>query len=428
MDIELLNNWNPWWTSKEVPNILKGRTRSINHLIFKVLKEKEVIALTGIRRCGKTTIMYQMIEVLLKSFNESQILYINLDDELLKKESLETIYTTYKQYKNPELPSFIFLDEIQNIDEWERFIKKYYDLNEKVKFVVSGSSASLLKGEFSTLLTGRNITFTIMPLSFREFVEFANVNYNNDHNNKTDYKEITSADKIKIFHELVSFFEYCGFPEVYFKEPEIKKILLKQYFDDIIYKDIVKRHNVNAKKVIDLALYLLTNFAASFTIRKIRNFTGLSIDSIKDYISYVEDSYMIILVDHFSYSLKEQATLTKKVYTLDCGLRNTTAFKFSSDIGRLAENIVCVELKRRGENIYYWKGKSEVDFVIKNNDNTLTAINVTYSDKIDNREIAGLEEFSRKFTKTKKMIILTKDIEEKKGQIHLIPLWKWLLH
>ena len=170
MDIELLNNWNPWWTSKEVPNILKGRTRSINHLIFKVLKEKEVIALTGIRRCGKTTIMYQMIEVLLKSFNESQILYINLDDELLKKESLETIYTTYKQYKNPELPSFIFLDEIQNIDEWERFIKKYYDLNEKVKFVVSGSSASLLKGEFSTLLTGRNITFTIMPLSFREFV------------------------------------------------------------------------------------------------------------------------------------------------------------------------------------------------------------------------------------------------------------------
>src|SRR3989338_3141333 len=97
-------------------------------------------------------------------------------------------------------------------------------------------------------------------------------------------------------------------------------------------------------------------------------------------------------------------------------------------VRRLAENIVCVELKRRGENIYYWKGKSEVDFVIKNNDNTLTAINVTYSDKIDNREIAGLEEFSRKFTKTKKMIILTKDIEEKKGQIHLIPLWKWLLH
>ena len=417
MKLEHLQNWNPWWSSKEVPPALKGLQRTINPLIFKALPEREIIALTGIRRSGKTTIMYQMIASLLEKHNPSQILYVNLDDEVLKKESLESIYTFYRQQKNPDEFAYVFFDEIQNVEGWEKFLKKYYDLHEKVKFVVSGSSANLLKGEYAALLTGRNLTFSIFPLSFREFLEFKGVNY----------LEITTAMKAKILHELGRYFEFGGFPEVYFKDEELKMILLKQYFDDILYKDIVKRYNVNAKKITDLAVYLLTNIGNSFTIRKIRNFTGLSIDSIRDYLSYLEDAYLIISIDHFSYSLKEKSRLPKKSYALDCGLRNTVGFRFSNDLGRLAENCVCAELKKRSKEVYYWKNRGEVDFIVKEKDNSLLAINVSYSDEVDKRELRSLLEFKKSFKKTKELLVLTRDYEAQKEGITFIPLWKWLL-
>lgn len=417
MKIEYLNNWNPWWLTKEVPQPLKGMPRLINPFIFKALSEREVIALTGIRRSGKTTIMYQMISSLLQKYKSYQILYINLDDEMLKKESLENIYSFYRQQKNPDEYAFVFFDEIQNISAWEKFIKKYYDLREDVKFVISGSSTNLLRGEFSALLTGRNLTFTIYPLSFREFLDF----------NRVDYKEITTKTKSKILYELNNYLEFGGFPEVYFKEKELKKILLKQYFDDIIYKDIVKRYNVNAKKVTDLAVYLLTNIANLFTIRKIRNFTGLSIDSIKEYISYLEDAYVILPLNHFSYSLKETSQLPKKSYALDCGLRNIAGFRFSNDTGRLVENCVRADLQRQEKEVYYWKEHVEVDFVIKYKDNSLAALNVSFTDEVEKRELHSLEEFRKKFKKTRELILVTRDVDEKRDNVTLIPLWKWLL-
>lgn len=416
MDIEHLNNWNPWWAAKEVPEAFRGRARAIDPLIFKAIPEREIIALTGIRRSGKTTIMYQIIATLLQKYKPTQLFYVNLDDEILKKETLESIYQFYRQQKNPDEFAFVFLDEVQNVDHWQQFLKKYYDLRENVKFIISGSSAQLLLGEFSTLLTGRNFTFTISPLSFREYLDFAQV----------DYAQETTMAKSKIINELHRYLEFGGFPEVYFKDKDLKGMLLKQYFDDIIYKDIVKRHTINAKKVTDLAVYLLTNMANPFTIRKIRNFTGLSMDSINDYISYLKDAFLIIPLDHFSYSLKESAHLPKKSYAIDCGLRNIAGFRFSGDIGRLAENCVRAELFRQNE-VYYWKGKGEVDFVIKYKDHSLTAINVSFTDEVENREIKALEEFQEKFKKAKDLILLTQDTEERRGDVRLIPLWKWLL-
>ncbi len=417
MELEYLNNWNPWWSTKEVPKALKGINRTINPEIFRTLKEREITALTGIRRSGKTTIMYQMIDILLKDYDKNQIFYVNLDDDLISKEGLEEIYNTYRQNKNPDKKAFIFLDEIQNIEGWEKFLKKHYDLRSEIKFIISGSSASLLKGEYSNLLTGRNFTFTIFPLSFKEFLDFSQVKY----------EQIDTETKNKIINKLHDYLEYGSFPEVYFKEKELKKLLLRQYFDDIIYKDIVKRYNINARKITDLAIYLMTNIANSFTIRKIKNFTGLSSDSITEYISYLEDSYLITTLNHFSYSLKETHQIPKKAYSLDSGIRNAVSFIFSQDIGRLAENSACVELKRRNQEIYYWKEKGEVDFIVKNKDNSLTAMNVSFTDKIEEREILSLKEFQNNNKKTKNLIILTYDTEKDKDGIKFIPLWKWMI-
>jgi uncharacterized protein len=417
MNIENLNNWNPWWQTKNMPEIFKGIKRDINPLIFKSLKEKEILVFTGIRRCGKTTIMYQIIDYLLKDYDANQILYVNLDDELLKKEKIETIYSEYKQNKNPDKKSFVFLDEIQNIQNWELFLKKYYDLKENIKFIISGSCSNLLTQEYSTLLTGRNLTFKIYPLDFKEYLEFK----------KIEKKNITTSIKNKIIYELSDFFENGGFPEVFFKEKEIKHILLKQYFYDIIYKDIIRRHNLNSKKITDLAIYLLTNISNPFSINKLRNFTGLATDSIKEYISYLEDAFIISTINHFSYSLKESSQLPKKVYSTDTGLRNIAGFKFSEDTGKIAENSVFIQLKKQEKEIFYWKNKGEIDFIVKNKDQTLTAINVSYTNEIPEREINSLLEFKKKFKKTKELIILTKDTEKKENEIKYIPLWKWLL-
>ncbi len=419
MEKDLLAPWNPWWETKEVPVVLQGRARTLNKELFDSLQVKEVTILTGVRRAGKTTLMYQMIALLLKKVQPSQLFYLNLDDPLLKNESLETIYNYYRQTINPDAMAYIFLDEIQNIRGWESFIKKYYDLKEPVKFVVSGSSAALLKGEYSTLLTGRNLTFVIYPLSFKEYLTFGNINA---------HRRIL-PHKNKILHVLQEYFEFGGFPEVCLRDKEAKKILLRQYFDDIIYKDIVGRYDVNAKKVTDLAIYLLTNIANIFTIRKIRNFTGLSMDSIKDYISYLEEAYLLFTLDHFSYSLKETSQKHKKSYALDTGIRNLAGFTFSKDMGRIAENIVCTTLKRMGEDVYYWNSlkQKEVDFVIKHADFSLTAINVSYTDDVHKRELVSLQEFKKEFKKVKKLIVITRDIDKEAEGITFIPLWKWLL-
>lgn len=418
MDIEKLNNWNPWWNKENMPKALLGIKRDHDKLIFRAVKEREIVALTGIRRCGKTTIMYQIIDELLKSTDSSQILYVNLDDEAFRNETLETILNTYRQAKNPLKKSYVFLDEIQNINGFEKFLKKYYDMHEDIKFIISGSSAGLLRGEYSTLLTGRNFTFTIHPLSFREYLDFGSV----------DYSHLTTRIKNKIFFELDHYIKTGGFPEVYFKDTALKNILLKQYYDDILYKDVISRHNVNPGKINELTIYLLSNISNLFTIRKIRNHTGLSIDSIRDYTSYLSDAFLVDIVPGFSYSYKDQISGPKKAYCIDTGLRNISGFSFSKDIGRLAENVVFSELKRNTKEIYYWKNRGEVDFVIKDKDNMLTAINVTFTDDINPRETESLIEFKNEFAgRITDLILITKDTEKKVDDISHVPLWKWLL-
>ena len=178
-----------------------------------------------------------------------------------------------------------------------------------------------------------------------------------------------------------------------------------------------------------MALFLITNFTSPISLRNVRNSLGVSYDLIKDYLSYFKEAFIFFTLEHFSYSLKEQKTLASKIYCIDNGLRNAVSFKFSKDEGRLVENLVFLELKRKGNEIYYWKNskQEEVDFIVKNKDNSLDAINVSYSDDINERELKSLLKFKESFKKTKELIVITKDIEKKQQDINFIPLWKWLL-
>jgi len=425
MELSILNEWNPWWENKGLIKDLEGTPRPFYKHLLDSVEVKEITVITGVRRSGKSTLMYQIISSLLKKgVNPRQILFVNLEDKKLVKSSLEDIYMAYRENLNPSKKAYIFLDEIHRKDGWESWIRKKYDLKTNDKFVISGSCSYLLRKEYSTLLTGRNLTFEVFPLTFEEFLLFNNIKINRENLRRGI---ILDKTKIPILNSLKKYLNFGGFPEVFFKKDDFKTKLLEQYFDDIIYKDIIDRYNLNSQKAKDIALYLLTNFTGTVSLRNMRNSLGISYDTIKDYIAYFKEAFLVFILDHFSYSFKEQKTLASKTYCIDNGLRNAVSFKFSKDEGKLAENLVFLELRRRGEDVYYWKNGGEVDFIIKEKNSLLKAINVSYTDEIKERELKPLLEFKERFKRTDKLIVITKDLEKRSGETRFVPLWRWLL-
>ena len=424
MDIRLLTDWNTWWENRTLLNELVGENRpQYKHLVDSI-GVREITIITGVRRSGKSTLLYQMIRNLLhQGINPKQILFVNFDDKKLLPYSLDEVYQCYLEFVNLDKPAYIFLDEVHRQEGWESWIRKKYDLKAAAKFVVSGSCSYLLKKEYSTLLTGRNITFEVFPLSFAEFIRFKGLSIET-----TGLNTITEKTKISLHRHLREYLTFGGFPEVLVKPENYKTKLLEQYFDDILYKDIIDRYNLNSQITKNIALFFMTNMTGLISLRTIRNSLQISYDTIKNYLAYFKEAFLFFTLDHFSYSFTEQKTLPSKIYCIDTGLRNAVRFVLSEDEGKGAENIVFLDLKRRNKEIFYWKKKGEVDFVIKHKDQSLTAINVTYTNEVSERETKALQELQHEGKgKIKEMIIITKDVEKKEQQIQFIPLWKWLL-
>ncbi len=410
--LEVIENWR-----KKVKQELKPR--EISKQIIKNIS-KEIIDLVGVRRSGKSSLLFLIIREL--GLEDDGYIYINFEDPAFignyNVELLELIWKTYQLHFNPKKKPYLFLDEIQNIPQWEQWVRKMRDL-ELAHIFVTGSSSQLLSREFGTKLTGRHISFRIYPLTFKEFLIF------------DDFK-IPESDadfirnKIKILKKFNFYFSIGGFPQIILSKNEEQ---LKDYFEDILYKDIVIRHGIRDVNLLRrLAVFCLTNVGKKISLNSIKKQLDMSIDSVKSYLSYLDEAFLIFQLNFFSYSLKKQEIRNKKIYCIDNGIRNAVSFKFSQDQGRLAENLVYMDLKKKGKDIFYWEDKNEVDFVVKHKDNTLSAINVSYTNDIDDREIRGLVEFKKKFkSKTKELIIITKDISKKEKGIDFIPLWKWVL-
>ncbi|HUV82323.1 MAG TPA: ATP-binding protein [archaeon] len=423
---EIMKRWNPWWLYSRVPESKKRiiRLETLNE-IAKLVNIKEIICITGVRRCGKSTVLFQLIDLLIESgINPINILYFNLDEPLEDKsyKILDSIIENYIEINNPAGRKYIFLDEIQNIENWEKWVKKYYDLYDiDIKFVITGSNSTMLSDKLSTLLTGRVISKTVYPLSFKEYLGFVGFELND-----------TDVQKSEVVHHFLNYLNNGGFPEVVLEtEVDINHMRLNEYFNSILLRDIVVSKKIReSSKLVELANYSLTNISALLSYNKMSNAIGLSVSSVKEYLLYLEQAYLIYQLNIFSYSIKTSLAIQKprKIYCIDNGLRNAASFKFSTDEGKLAENSTFIELKRRNLEVYYWKGQREVDFVVKNRDNTLTGINVTYSDVIDEREIKALLEFKENFEgRVSELILLTRNVDKSEDGITYIPIWKWLL-
>lgn len=411
---------------KEKEGIFKNEKiieRDVNtKLLKKFLKYPNVLAILGIRRCGKSILSWLLMRG--KRYG-----YINFDDESLfgiEAKDLNTVLKAfYELYGNVD---FFIFDEIQNVNGWELFINR---LRRTKRVIITGSNSQLLSGELATHLTGRHIDFILFPFSFKEFCIYKGIDF--EELGGSEYTTETSARMEKAVREYV---ESGGLPEAY----KYGKSISKTIFGDIVTKDVIKRYRIKSGVIESLARYLVTNFSSEISFNKLKNvFAIKKIQTIKNYVKYLENAYLIFVLERFSFKLKQQIIAPKKIYCADTGIINSISFKFLDNLGKVYENVVCIELFRRssGNNteVYYWKNpqQEEVDFIVKKGLKIRQLIQVCYDiedTNTKNRETKALLKASKEL-RCKDLVVITGEKEgtEKINSktIKYIPLWKWLL-
>ena len=425
--LEILSDWNFW--AKEIDTGFK-RQDYIKKLIPLITETNQIVCIAGIRRSGKSTLIRQLAKEL---GGDTNTLIVNFEDERFIKRDLKLlreIYDTYLEKVKPTKKPFIFLDEIQNVPEWERFARGVHERKE-ARLVISGSSSKIMSAELATLLTGRNITFFAYPLSFKEFLEFKGIP-------ATTQIEVL-ANRVRIKQALDEYMEFGGFPEIVLSTD--KKRILLSYFDTIITKDTIERFNIREREKIKiLSKFYLTNIASPVSFQKISTFLNIPHTTVDRFSDYIQTACLIFFIKKFSFSMKEQEKSQKKVYSVDTGLSNVIGFRFSKNSGKLMENVVANELRIRQTfdpviEIYYYKDEAgrEVDFIIKEGLQIRELIQVC--DDISNmetkdREIKGLV-MALEELNLKRGLVITEDFEGEENikgkEIIFKPLWKWLL-
>ena len=399
-----------------------GTERSAIGTVSGYVSLPHAVIISGIRRCGKSTLLNQVIN----NFYKDGVYYLNFEDERLVDFGIDDFNNLYEVFL--ELygeKKVFFFDEVQNVPNWEIFVRRMQDKG--YKFFITGSNASLLSKELGTKLTGRYVNIELYPFSFIEFLSFKGFKLQ---------KNILSytAQRAGIKKNFSEYLKHGGMPE-YLKYKD--STLLKRAYEDILYRDIVARYDIKQVKALrELGLYLLSNIGGTFSYNNLKKALGLgSMNTIKSYADFLENSFLIFLVNKFSYSLKHQFLSLKKIYCIDNGLADSVAFQFSKNKGKFLENLVFLELKRRRYEIYYYKTSNnlEVDFLVRSGKKDIgliqTADNLD-SEKTRQRELGSLERALEEL-KLREALILTEDREEEiklKGSVITVkPIYKWLL-
>lgn len=399
--------------------VQRGQYQQLNAFV----SNKQIIIISGIRRCGKSTLIQQ-----LRSKAHESDYYINFDDDRLVSFELSDFQMLWDAFiELYGVQNTFYFDEIQNIEKWERFVRRLH--NEGHKVFITGSNASLLSNELGTHLTGRQITLKLFPYSFKEYLRYKDQDL-------LEAKNTTTIQKALIKKYFSEFKHLGGIPEYL---ENVQKQYLHTLYENIVYKDIIVRNKLTQEKPMkELVHYLASNNAKEFSYNALRHLLGLgSSNTVAEYCHYLENSFLCFTVNRFAYSLKKQIHYAKKIYFIDQAIATTVGFRFSEDNGRMLENIVFLQLKRQGLEIYFHKEKKECDFVIRDGYKISQAIQVTVSladPKTKTREISGLLE-ALTMHDLSEGIIITEDEEgtetcevgDKRYFIQIIPCWKWLL-
>ena len=364
---------------------------------------------------------------------ESNAMYLDLEHSAFRyldhKDFFEVL-SIFEQYFKTKVDR-VLIDEVQKMKEWERLVRSLLDSGYRT--IVSGSSSKLLPREIATQLRGRNLTYLLLPLSFREYLKFKGMKVNS---------LVSLSEKVKLMKALEEFLKWGGYPEVVIEWEKREKIL-REYFETILQKDFIERFEiVNTFIAKTIFEFVFQNFSREISTNKIANFVssvlGRNVKNIVyDYVEKLPESFAVFFVEKFEKSVYKRS-LKKKIYVCDLGLSNLLAIE--KDWGRRMENVVFLELLREMNEkpsleIFYWKDyqQNEVDFIVKEGLKIKQLIQVTYAsgkDEIERREMKSLLKAS-KMLKCKDLLVITWDYEGEEiisnRKIKFVPLWKWLL-
>lgn len=388
---------------KQQANVLQLKVAVEREYLRKMdITSSHIEVVSGIRRCGKSTLLKRIMKTY-----KGKLSYFNFEDSRVYDFELSD-FRKLDEVMGKNVSAYFF-DEIQNIPSWEVFIRELHNRGERV--FITGSNASLLSQELVARLKGKYLRHELFPFSYPEYLKYT--------------KQKQGLKSFELY--MVS----GGFPEYLASgNHEILQNLLK----DIVLRDIAVRHGIkNTKILMELSLYLLSNIGKEFTYNRLKNaFSIGSANSVSDYLTWLEDSYLLFFLPKFSYSAKTSSVNPRKVYAIDNGMVYANSLSFTDDLGRLLENLVYLHLRKSGDKLFYFREKNECDFVVFDKNKCKQVIQVCQELHVDNqkRELKGLLE-AMNFFKLKQGLVLTlkqRDelvYEEKK--ITLIPVIDFIL-
>jgi hypothetical protein len=399
---------------------------------------RKAFVFVGMRRSGKTWAMYQHIQNILNhGIDKKKILYINFEDDRLSEMQtnhfqsiIDAYFTLYPQYVD-ERDLHFFFDEIHEIDNWEKFIRRILD-RESINIYISGSSAKMLSKEIASVLRGRTIVIEIFPFSFNEYLSYQHIPLKQDYSTK---------QRSTISYHLQEYLTYGGFPEAISMKKNFHRNLLQGYIDVVVYRDIIERYNISNMHVVkELLKFCIQNTSSLISINKIyQRFKShgkkIGKNSIYQFMDYFEDAYCIFTVPIYSHSINKQNINPKKIYAIDQGLITAYTIKPEFEEASRLENLVFCQLRRTTEQIFYYKTNSgkEVDFLVINSYGKIQLIQVSVSLMDPNtkkRETAALTEAMDELSLDSATIITIENDEKinfETGSIYCISLWQWLL-
>jgi len=385
-----------------------------------LISAPQVVVVTGLRRVGKSTLLKQIAEKYLKdnyyfvNFEDERLLNFQVKDFDLLHETLISLFGEKK--------AFLF-DEIQNVPQWERFVRRLHD--QGYKFVVTGSNASLLSQELGTRLTGRSIRVELFPFSFREFLVLKQVELPN-------LEVLTTKQKGNLLKYTNDYLASGGIPDA-LKYPELP--IHKTLYDDVLFRDIATRYAIdNVKSLQELSFYLISNTSSLISFNKLKDLLKLgSVNTVKSYVSYLENSWLFFVVNKYAYSVKEQQIAAKKLYCVDTGLAQSVGFSFSENKGKLMENLVFLTLRRKYQTVYYYKTAQdlEVDFFVPSKQMLVQVAQKFDLQETREREQKALVVAESELKKALRLILVSEgekqEMEHEGTKIQVVPLYEWLL-
>ena len=426
MEASGLIEFNPWWSSGQIPErLLEEKKRDLFDDVVELLSNRQIVSIIGLRRTGKTSLMYQIIDYLLKNkVTKDRIMYFSFDK---KVSSIEEIMSTYKReiIIEDELSEqiYLFLDEIQKLEDWQNQIKLLYDKNLPIKFILSGSSSLSLKKTSKETLAGRNYVTKLSPLSFKEYLKLSSISYPKFTNIDETYKKVR-IDEDKYVTDLHRFINFHGLPETIGMDEELtNRYIRSSLIDQVIYKDIPSNYDIGDPSVIEELLRIIAERPGMLL-----RFESLASDlsrtrqTISKYIFYLENSFILKLIYNYSGSFITSAKKLKKVYFSHPCMINALKSK-KTNIGRLVESQVVNEL---GIDFFHRRQQKEVDAIFRY-DQSILPIEIKYKSDIKSKDEKNLIDFMQK-EDIKKGLMITKDLFELNNDITKIPVYYFLMY